>query len=136
MIKALLPQIDKKKNEIAKLITFETGKPISAAEGEVRQAIKMCEYYSTHSEAILSLNVKAMARKKTLIKYLPTGTVYCILPYTSPFSLAFYHSLPQLLLGNCLIAKHSATTPAISRIVEKIMTSAGFESGEYQQYFV
>lgn len=136
MIKALVPQIDKKKDEIARLITFETGKPISASESEVRQAIKMCEYYSKHSEAILSLNVRAMARKKTLIKYLPTGSVYCILPFSSPFSLAFYHSLPQLLLGNCIIAKHSATTPAISRIVEKIMVSAGFESGEYQHCFV
>ena len=96
----------------------------------------MCEHYGRHSEAILSLNVKAMARKKTLIKYLPTGSVFCILPFTSPFALAFYHSLPQLLLGNCVIAKHAATTPAVSKLVEKIMVSAGFESGEYQHCFV
>lgn len=136
MIRAILPQIDRRRDEIARLISFETGKPICAAENEVRHASKLCEYYGRHSEGILSLNVKATARKKTLVKYVPTGSVLCILPFTSPLSLALHRSLPQLLLGNCVLAKHSASTPAVGRLLESIMVSAGFESGEYQQCFV
>lgn len=32
MIRAILPQIDRRREEIARLISFETGKPIYAAE--------------------------------------------------------------------------------------------------------
>lgn len=117
MIGAILPQIERRKEEIARLIAFETGKPISAAEGEVRQAAKICEYYSRRSEAIMPLKVKAKARKKTLVKYVASGSVLSILPSTSPLALALYRSLPQLLLGNCVIAKHSASTPAVAKLL-------------------
>ena len=84
----------------------------------------------------MSLNVKATARKKTLVKFVATGSILSILPFTSPLAIALYRALPQLLLGNCVLSKHSASTPAVARLLEKIMAGAGFESGEYQHCFV
>ena len=99
---------------------------------EIDQTIKVCQYYSKQKDALLSQNIKTNAKKKTLIKYQPQGTVYTILPSTYPFLLPFYKCLPQLLLGNGVLVRHSHRRPGIAREVEKIMKKSGFESGEYQ----
>jgi succinate-semialdehyde dehydrogenase/glutarate-semialdehyde dehydrogenase len=57
---------------------------------------------------------------------MPIGTIYSILPFNHPFALSFHQALPQLLLGNCVISKHSATTPGVSVLVEKLMARSGF----------
>jgi acyl-CoA reductase-like NAD-dependent aldehyde dehydrogenase len=67
---------------------------------------------------------------------MPTGTVFCILPFTNAFALTLYNTLPQILLGNCVLAKNTATTPGISKLIEKLMINSGLESGEYQNCFV
>lgn len=96
----------------------------------------MCDYYSkNHEKLIHSLHVKAMSRKKTLIKYLPLGTVLSLTSFSHPLSSVLSVALPQLLLGNCVLSKGSTSTPGISKIIEKIMYSSGFESGEYQNCF-
>lgn len=87
----------------------------------------MCEYYSKNHEKIIhSLNVKAMSKKKTLIKYLPLGTVLSLTSFSHPLSSILSLTLPQLLLGNCVLSKGSTSTPGISKIIEKIMYSSGF----------
>jgi len=48
MIKALKPMIEKQREQISKLITYETGKPIVEAQHEINLALKECEYYSKH----------------------------------------------------------------------------------------
>lgn len=100
------------------------------------EAIKVCSYYTSHPESILPANVKSSAKRKTLIKYLPTGTVLCALPFSNPLATTLRLALPQLLLGNCVLARHSSTTPLVGKVVENMLGSSGFESGEYQQLFV
>ena len=91
----------------------------------MKQALRVCDYYSKHSEALLSLNVKSTAKKKTLVKFLPTGTVFCMLPFTNPFALTLYNALPQILLGNCVFVKTASTTPAIAKLIQNLMIKSG-----------
>lgn len=76
--------------------------------------------------------MKTDARKKTLIKYFPTGTVFLVPPYSFPFWMNLKMTLPQLLLGNSVLVRNSGSTPGVGRMVEKLMWGVGFESGEYQ----
>jgi acyl-CoA reductase-like NAD-dependent aldehyde dehydrogenase len=62
-------------------------------------------------------NVKTDARKKTLIKYFPTGTVLQVLPFAFPFWINFKMALPQLLLGNSVLVRNSDSTPGVGRMV-------------------
>lgn len=127
MIHNLVPQFDKNRTDLAKLITLETGKPINESIDEVENILRMCDYYSKNHEKIIhALNVKAMSKKKTLIKYLPLGTVLSLTSFSNPLSSILSIALPQLLLGNCVLAKGSTSTPGISKIIEKIMYSSGF----------
>jgi acyl-CoA reductase-like NAD-dependent aldehyde dehydrogenase len=132
MIWEMVGRINRQKEELMKLVSFETGKPLAEAEYEITEAVKMCEYYSKQKDAMATQRVKTNAKRKTLVKCLPTGTVFCLLPSTYPFLLSFYKALPQLLLGNGVMVRPAHDTPRVAREVEKIMKRVGFESGEYQ----
>jgi succinate-semialdehyde dehydrogenase/glutarate-semialdehyde dehydrogenase len=108
------------------------GKPICDAEGEVNKAIRFCKYYSENYAPILSQRVQADAKKHALVKYLPLGTVYFLVPFNFPFYLNFKGGLPNLLLGNVLLARNADSCPSVGRIVEECMIKAGFGNGEYQ----
>lgn len=105
------------------------GKPISDAEGEVNKAIKFCKYYSENYDPILPQQVKAEAKKHVFVKYFPIGTIYHLAPFNYPFYLNFKGGLPNLLLGNTLLARNADSCPTIGRIIEEIMIKAGFTNG-------
>jgi succinate-semialdehyde dehydrogenase/glutarate-semialdehyde dehydrogenase len=73
--------------------------------------------------------VKADAKVKTLIKYLPMGIVYGIVPFNFPFYLVLKSGLPNLLLGNSLLSRSSDSTPLLGNKVEEIFKESGFSSG-------
>ena len=79
--------------------------------------MKICDYYSKHRDGVLALNIKSSAKKKTLVKYLPLGTVYCMLPSRYPLLMSFYKSLPQLLMGNGVLMRHAHNNLSVSREV-------------------
>ena len=111
------------------------GKPITDAQGEVNKSIRFCKYYSENYGPILPQQVKTEAKKHTLIKYFPIGTIYYIVPFNFPFNLNFKGGLPSLLLGNVLLARNSDSCPNVGRLVEEIMIKAGLNNGEYQNVY-
>jgi succinate-semialdehyde dehydrogenase/glutarate-semialdehyde dehydrogenase len=111
------------------------GKPIIDAENEVTKTINFCKYYSQNYDALLPTPVKSDAKKHTLVKYLPTGTIYYIVPFNYPFYLNFKGGLPNLLLGNTLLARNADSCPNVGRIAEEIVNKAGFNNGEYQNVY-
>lgn len=126
MIAELIPLLQTKKTEIAKTITFETGKPITEAESEVNHAIRICEYYSKLKSALLPIHLKTEAKKKSHIKFNPLGTVLVILPSQYPLLLNLYKTLPQLLMGNGVMVRHAHNTPKVANFIDKIMNKVGF----------
>lgn len=89
------------------------GKPIKQSTGEVDKTINFCKYYSKNTHDILPTQVKSDAKVKTLIKYLPMGVVYFIMPFNFPFFLSFKGGLPNLLLGNTILARSADSTPIL-----------------------
>jgi succinate-semialdehyde dehydrogenase / glutarate-semialdehyde dehydrogenase len=111
------------------------GKPITDAEAEVNKAIRFCKYYSENYAPILPQRVQGDGKKHVLVKYLPLGTIYYLIPFNYPFYLNFKGGLPNLLLGNVILARNADTCPSIGRIIEECMIKAGFGNGEYQNVF-
>ena len=108
------------------------GKPISQSQMEVDKTISFCRHYSTHFNDIIPTQIKTDARVKTLIKYLPMGIVYHIVPFNFPFFLGFKGGLGNLLLGNVCLTKNSDCNVLLGKLTEEIFVEAGYDSGEYQ----
>ncbi len=97
------------------------GKPIKQSQAEVDKTISFCKYYSKNFNDILPTQIKSDAKVKTLVKYLPMGVVYSIVPFNFPFYLAFKGGLPNLLLGNVLLSRNSDSTPLLGDKIEQVM---------------
>src|SRR5687768_2781451 len=63
------------KNDLARSITLEMGKPLSEAEGEIDKSAWNCEYVAERAEQWLADEVVQTEAKQSYISYLPVGTV-------------------------------------------------------------
>ena len=135
IIKRVGDCIQERFKEASECVSFEMGKPITDAEGEVNKSIRFCKYYSENYAPILPQRVQADAKKHALVKYLPLGTIYYLVPFNFPFYLNFKGGLPNLLLGNVILARNADSCPTVGRIVEECMVKAGFNNGEFQNVY-
>jgi len=105
------------------------GKTITEAEMEVSKTIRFCKYYSENYQPILPQEVNAGAKKHAFVKYFPTGILYFLVPFNFPLYLSLKGGLPNLLLGNVIMARFADSCPNVGRVVEDIMIKAGLNNG-------
>lgn len=104
------------KEEIAKTITDEVGKPITFARVEVDRCIETitlaAETMRTmHGETI---NTDAMSSGKKTISYFvrePAGVVVAITPFNFPLNLVAHKLAPALVAGNAVVLKPTPEAP-------------------------
>ncbi|MEM4714171.1 MAG: NAD-dependent succinate-semialdehyde dehydrogenase [Candidatus Nanoarchaeia archaeon] len=105
-IKKLGLSVKKNKEDLAKIITEETGKPIKQSFAEIEKCILFCEYVFKNADKILSpekIETDANAR----IEFEPLGIIAEIMPWNFPFWQVFRATLPTLVSGNTVILRHS-----------------------------
>lgn len=119
-------------DKFAETITKEMGKPIKESKGEVKSAIKQCQYFANHIEEFLKCEkLESEEAKKCYACFEPLGVIYHITPFNFPFSLQFRGTLPALAVGNTVVNKNPTTCPDCGILVEKAFQEAGFNNGEY-----
>jgi acyl-CoA reductase-like NAD-dependent aldehyde dehydrogenase len=109
-------KLKQNREDIAKTITDEVGKPISFARIEVDRCIETvtlsCETMRTmHGETI---NTDAMASgKKTMAFFTrePAGVVVAITPFNFPLNLVAHKLAPALVAGNAVVLKPTPEAP-------------------------
>src|SRR5680860_635346 len=74
-------ELKENKEEYAKTITLEMGKPITQAIAEVEKCASVCEYYAENAEQHLANeNIKTDA-KKSYTSFEPIGVVLAVMPW-------------------------------------------------------
>jgi acyl-CoA reductase-like NAD-dependent aldehyde dehydrogenase len=109
-------KLKEQKEDLAKTITDEVGKPIAFARVEVERCIETitlsAETMRTmHGETI---NTDAMnSGKKTLsfFRREPVGVVVAITPFNFPLNLVAHKLGPALVAGNCVVLKPTPEAP-------------------------
>ncbi|MDD5372391.1 MAG: aldehyde dehydrogenase family protein [Sulfurimonas sp.] len=104
------------KEEMAKTVTDEVGKPITFARVEVDRCIETitlaAETMRTmHGETI---NTDAMSSGKKTISYFvrePAGVVVAITPFNFPLNLIAHKLAPALVAGNAVVLKPTPEAP-------------------------
>ena len=97
------------------------GKPITDAEGEIQRVLAFCNYYGEEFHPLMPYKVKTNAKKHAFVKYLPLGSIYFIVPFNFPFYLNFKGGLPNLLLGNTLLARNADSCPTVGKLTEEVI---------------
>ncbi|MBT5934152.1 aldehyde dehydrogenase family protein [Sulfurimonas sp.] len=124
-------KLGENKEDIAKTITDEVGKPITFARVEVERCIETitlsAETMRTmHGETI---NTDAMASGKKTLSFFrrePVGVVVAITPFNFPLNLVAHKLGPALVAGNCVVLKPTPEAPLTSYKFAKLFIESEY----------
>jgi len=125
--------VDFRKEEIAKIISLETGKNYNESIAEVNEALHMAQYAfgsgrMPYGEVIAS----EIEDKDSYMIRKPKGVVAIVSPFNFPVAIgAFWCAAPALVEGNTVVLKPSEDTPLSSQICAQIYWEAGIPAGVF-----
>jgi len=128
--------LEKDKDECARLMTLEMGKPIKAAVAEALKCATGCRYYAENAEPFLADEVVETGAKRSFIRYLPIGPILAVMPWNFPFWQVFRFAAPALMAGNVGLLKHASNVPQCALKIEEIFRRAGFAEGVFQTLLI
>ncbi|MCT7904570.1 Succinate-semialdehyde dehydrogenase [NADP(+)] 1 [Candidatus Ornithobacterium hominis] len=117
--------IEKEKNEFAKIMTLEMGKPISQSISEIEKCAWVCEYYAENAEKFLEPKSIETDAQKSYIRYDALGVILGIMPWNYPFWQVFRFAIPTLMAGNTVLLKHASNVMQSSKNIAKAFEYAG-----------
>lgn len=120
-----------RRDDVARTISRECGKPPVEALGEVLVTLDFARYYS--SSRVLRVLRPAhftgatppMWRKRVRISQEPFGVIGVISPWNYPFMLASAILLPALVTGNAVLLKPSEFTTQSGLLIGELLREAG-----------
>ena len=123
--------------ELASLITLETGKTISDSRVEIVRATNTTIASSEESRQIsgetLDSDAYAPARDRIgVVCWRPLGTVLCITPFNFPINIAMHKLGPAFAAGNTILLKPSPQNIASTQFLVKLCYQAGIPDAVLQ----
>ena len=109
------------KSELAALITKDAKKIISEAEGEVQEAIDMCDFATGLSRQLYGLTMPSERPNHRLQElWHPLGTVGCITAFNFPIAVFAWNFCLAAVCGNSMIWKPSPHANSCAHAMKKI----------------
>lgn len=122
-------QLRKDVEELAPVMTEEMGKPIREARGEIEKCAWAAEHFAAHASAYLADEDLPSDATRSWVQHVPLGLVLGILPWNSPFWLAFRVAAPALMAGNVCVIKPDPHVPGCGAALREVFRRAGAPEG-------
>ena len=129
LVTAVADLLRERRDDYARLMTEEMGKPIGASESEIDKCAWACDFYAEHAERFLAPETVATDASRSLIRYDPLGPVLAIMPWNFPFWQHFRFAAPAVMAGNVSVLKHASNVPGCALAIEEVFRDAGFPEG-------
>ncbi len=126
--------IKARREEIARILTTESGKPIRDALAEVDRAVLTFRIGSEEAERIggetmpLDLNPASKGRVGITKRY-PLGPIAAISPFNFPLNLAAHKLAPAIAAGCSIVLKPPSKDPLTMLTVAEIVAETGLPDG-------
>lgn len=124
------------KDEYAKIMTQEMGKPISQSVAEVEKCAWVCEYYAKNAEEQLRDEFITTDADKSYVSYEPLGVILAVMPWNYPFWQVFRFAAPNLMAGNVGVLKHASNVMKCGEMMQEAFERAGFPKGCFQNLVI
>jgi acyl-CoA reductase-like NAD-dependent aldehyde dehydrogenase len=130
-LRKLAKALRAKKNEFARQMTLEMGKPIAQSEGEVEKSAWTAEVYAEKAEEWLKEETAETDAQLSYVAYQPLGVILSIMPWNFPFWQVFRFAIPSLVAGNTTVMRHSNVCAGSSQAIEECFSNADFPEGVF-----
>lgn len=135
-LKKIAKRLREEKEELARLMAVEMGKPLAQGVSEAEKCAWVCEYYAEHAEEFLKEDVIETDATSSYVTFNPLGTVLAIMPWNFPFWQLFRFGAPALMAGNAVILKHAEVTTGCAFKIEEIVHDSGVSSDLFRTILV
>jgi len=122
--------INENADDIAKIITWENGKPFKDAQGEVTYANSFYEWFSEEAPRIYgeTINPSVKTNRVFTIRE-PVGVCGLITPWNFPAAMITRKIGPALAAGCTMVAKSPGETPFTANAIMELGHRAGIPAG-------
>lgn len=126
--------IAQRKEEFARTLCQEAGKPIKAARTEVERAIFTFTVAAEESTRIYGEYLPLDWREDTagrwgILKRFPLGPIAGITPFNFPLNLVAHKVAPAIAAGCPMVLKPAPQTPLSSLLIAEVVQQAGWPDG-------
>jgi len=118
------------KEELAKILTKETGKPIVEARGEIQEVIDTYLFFAGEGRRIYGMTGQSELQNKSIITIRqPIGICGLISAWNFPAAVPSWKIAPALISGNVVILKPSKDAPMSGYKLIENLYKAGLPKG-------
>ena len=121
-----------RKDEFARSMALEMGKPISQGKAEVQKSAWVCDYYADNALGFLSTKEIKTDASESYITFQPLGVVLAVMPWNFPFWQVFRFAAPAMIAGNVVILKHSSNVQGCADAIEGLFLEVAFPENVFR----
>ena len=125
-------ELRKSKEELARAMTKEMGRPIKDARPEVEKCAWVMDYFADNGKVFITDEVVNTDARKSSLTFEPLGVVGSIMPWNFPYWQALRFAAPSLMAGNTIVLKPASATMGCGIEIEKAFRRSGVPDGVFQ----
>lgn len=125
--------IDANKEDLARIMTAEQGKPLTESRGEIGYANSFIRWFAEEGKRVYGDVIPATKHElRYVILKQPVGVCAAITPWNFPSAMITRKAAPALAAGCTMIVKPATETPFSALALAKLAEEAGIPSGVLQ----
>jgi succinate-semialdehyde dehydrogenase/glutarate-semialdehyde dehydrogenase len=119
-----------RREELARLLTTEQGKPLAEARAEIDYALSFYEWFGEQAKRVDGDTIPSYAPdKRIVVTKHPIGVTAGITPWNFPAAMPTRKSAPALAAGCTMVLKPAEQTPLTALAVARLGLEAGLPEG-------
>jgi succinate-semialdehyde dehydrogenase / glutarate-semialdehyde dehydrogenase len=133
LLRQVAMEVHRRRDEMARLITLENGKPLAQSEGEVAMTVDHLTWFAEEARRGYGRLVPHQVEgKRHLVIKTPIGVIGAISPWNFPLVLAVRKVAPALAAGCTVILKPASKTPLCASLFAECVDAVKFPPGAFQ----
>lgn len=130
LLRRWFEQIMATKDDLARILTAEMGKPLAEALGEVAYGANYIEWFAEEAKRVYGDTIAAPDDSKRIVCIKqPIGVVACITPWNFPNAMLSRKMAPALAAGCTVVCKPATATPLSALALAELAARAGIPAG-------
>ncbi|WP_422101930.1 NAD-dependent succinate-semialdehyde dehydrogenase [Vreelandella sp.] len=120
------------KHDLALLMTYEQGKPVKEAEGEIAYAASFLRWFAEEARRVYGETIPAAnANQRIVVTKQPVGVVGAITPWNFPAAMITRKAGAALAAGCTIVVKPASQTPFSATALALLAERAGIPRGVF-----